>query len=102
MCTTHNVKTHETTVYIFTTVNSHTSELYRLFGTKFVITSHVVEEFKNGAFINNILYCNLLPARELALSFPCLKLDGRFLVLFRVMDPLDSVVKRTDLLKEKM
>jgi len=52
MCTTHNVKTHETTVYFFTTVISQTSELYRLFETEFAITSHVVEEFKNGTFIN--------------------------------------------------
>jgi len=74
MCTTHNVKTHETTVYIFTTVMSQTSELYRLFETEFAITSHVVEEFKNGTFIN-VLYCNLLPARELALS---LQLTGDF------------------------
>jgi len=75
MCTTHNVKTHETTVYIFTTVISQTSELNRLFETQFAITSNVVEELKNGTFINNILYCNLLPVRELALSFPCLQLD---------------------------
>jgi len=98
MCTAHNFKTHKTTVYIFTTVNSHTSELYRLFETEFAITSHVVEEFKNGTFINNILYCNLLPARELALSFPCLQLDRRFLILLCAMDRLDGLVKSTDLL----
>jgi len=97
MCTTHNVTIHETTVYIFTTVNSHISELYRLFETELAVTFHVVEEFKNGTFINNILYCNLLPARELALSFPparelalsfpCSQLDPRFLILFYAMDP---------------
>lgn len=82
MCTTLNIKIHETTVYIFTTVISQTSELYRLFENEFAVTSHVVEEFKNGTFINNILYCSLLPARELALSFPCLQLDRGFLIFF--------------------
>jgi len=97
MCTTQNVKTHETTVYIFTTVISHTSELYWLFETEFAITSHVVEEFNDGTSIN-ILYCNLLSALELALNFPSLQLDRRFLILFCAMNPLDSVVKRADLL----
>lgn len=87
MCTTRNVTIHETTVYIFTTVNSHTSEFYRLFETELAVTSHVVEEFKNGTFINNISYCNLLPARELAPSFPYSQLDPRFLILFYAMDP---------------
>jgi hypothetical protein len=33
VCPTHKIRTHESTVHIFSIVNSHTSELYRFFET---------------------------------------------------------------------